>query len=302
MEHRVSYTVIGAFVIILGGVLVAALLWLASGSVGREYTTYALYLKTGAAALGVDSAVLYHGVPVGQVSSISLDPDDPTQARVLLRIREGTPIKTDTEATVDTRGVTGSGYIELSGGSASAAPLEAEHGRQYPVIKPKPGSMVSLTSAAQKVAQRLMEVSGRLDQVLSEKNVAAISDSLASIKQLSANLAQESKTLNTELVTLDRILGHTSEATAKLPALMDQIQSTVASFHELAKRAGTAADGVDRTAQRLGQLTPEAQDLLGRLNQATQSLDSLLQSLNQEPSSIIFGKARQAGPGESGGG
>lgn len=301
MEHRVSYTVIGAFVIILGGALVAGLLWLASGAAGRDYDNYVLYLKSGAASLSADSAVLYHGVPVGQVSSISLDPDDPTRAEVVLRIREGTPIKTDTVATVDTRGVTGSGYVELEGGSANAPALTAKAGEKYPVIKAKSGA-TSITSAAQNVAQRLIDVSGRLARILSDKNIAAIGDSLANIRELSANLAAESKTLNGELENLNRILANTGQATAKLPALMDEIQTTVASFHDLARRAGTAADGVDQTAARLRQLAPQAQDLLTQLNQATRSLDTLLQSLGRQPNSVIYGKAVRPGPGESGGG
>lgn len=302
MEHRVSYTVIGAFVIILGGMLVAALLWLSSGGIGRRYATYALYLESGAASLGQDSAVLYNGVPVGRVSSIALAPGNPSEALVLLDVREGTPVKTDTRAEVETRGVTGSGYVNLLGGSAAAPLLTAKPGEQYPVIPAKAGGFASITKAAGQVAQRLVVISNRLEQVLSDRNIQALSASISNIREVTSNLAGESKQLNGELASLGKILANTSTATERLPALMGEIKSTVESFHDFTSRASTAASGVGETAARLRALTPQAAVLLNRLNQAVQSLNSLLESLNRHPSAVIFGKAAKPGPGETGGG
>lgn len=302
MEHRVSYTVIGAFVIVLAGVLVAALLWLASGGLGRHHVTYALYLKNGAALLSPGSPVLYNGVPVGQVSSISLAPTNPSEAQVLLSILEDVPVKTDTRAEVETRGVTGSGYVNLKGGSVQAPLLAAKPGEQYPEIEAQSGGFASVTVAAKQVARRLLEISDRLQRVLSDKNIAALSASVSNIQEVTANLADESKQLNAELTNLSAILANADSASAKLPALMDEVRATVASFHRFTDRATMAASGVGDTAARLRALTPEAQVLLSRLNEAVQNLDALIQSLNQQPSAVIFGKKAKPGPGESGGG
>ncbi|MGH8427998.1 MAG: MlaD family protein [Gammaproteobacteria bacterium] len=302
MGHRVSYSVIGAFVILLGGALVVGLLWLASGGLARDYTTYVIYLQSGASSLSADSAVLYNGVPVGQVSSVALDPENPSRARILLKIREGTPVKTDTVATVETRGVTGSGYVELNGGKPETPLLKAKPGEKYAVIPTAPGTLASLTNAAQHAAQRIGEITDRLDAVLSEQNVQAISASLQNIRTVTANLATQSRQLDAALGSLSATLTNTQTATARLPALMNQIQTTITSFHAVAGKADAALASVNRTANGLGQLTPQAQDLFSKLNQATESLNALLQTLNANPNSLVFGKTPQPGPGESKGG
>jgi len=298
MEHRVSYTVIGAFVIILAGLLVAGLLWLAAGGATTSHNTYLLYLKSGAAALNRDSPVLYHGVPVGRVASVELDPQNPTQARVSLAIREDVPIKQDTRAAVDTRGVTGSGYVNLTGGAPSSPKLTATSGQRHPVIRAKEGGAASLTSAAQKVAQRIMKISARLDKVLSDKNIKAISDSLQNIRDVTASLKARSKQLDSVLANLNGTLVSARKASGKLPALMDQVHATVARVQTVVTKIGKATDGVDRTASSVRQLTPQAAELLQQLSRASQSLNTLLQELDRQPSELVLGKPQQPGPGE----
>ncbi len=302
MEHRVSYTVIGAFVLILGGMLVAGLLWLAAGGATTRYQNYVLYLRSGAASLNRDSPVLYHGVPVGRVESVSLDPKKPTRARIILGIHEGTPIKVDTEAVVETRGVTGSGFVDLTGGEPSSPPLKARAGEQYPVIPAKHAGVASLTSEAQAVAERITKISDRLDEVLSSKNIAALSDSLQNIRVVTANLAQQSKRLGSVISNLDGTLANVRDASNRLPGMMDQVQKTIADVQRVAKKVGNAADGIDKSASSVRQLTPEAANLLQRLAQASESLDALLQQIERRPSVLILGRHPRPGPGEQGAG
>lgn len=302
MEHRVSYTVIGAFVLALGGILVAGLLWLAAGGATTRYETYALYLKSGAASLNRDSPVLYHGVPVGRVATITLDPDNPTRARVLLDIREQIPIKADVRADVETRGVTGSGYVNLTGGAPGSPALTVKPGQEYPVIPSQEGGIESLTTAAQRVAQRIMKLSGRLEQVLSDKNIKAIADSLQNIREVTANLAARSKQLDSAIEHLDGTLTNAQQASAKLPALINEVHATVSRVRVAVDEVGSAAGGVDKTTTRLRALTPQAAHVLQQLAQASNSLDALLQQLERQPSVLVLGKQQQPGPGEQGAG
>jgi len=298
MEHRVSYTVIGAFVIVLGAVLVASLLWLAAGGVTGQSKQYVIYLKSGAGSLNSNSPVLYHGVPVGQVASVSLDPRNPTRARVVLSIEASAPIKEDTRAEVDTRGVTGSGYIGLSGGSPNSPLLKAPGDDKLPVIKTKESGITSLSSAAQDVAKHVTAVTKRLDSILSDKNIKSISDSLHNISVLTANLAQRSKDLDQAISKLNDTLGNARVASKKLPGLIDNAQQTIKTFNEVAGKIGNAAGGVGKTAAHLRLLAPQAQNLLQQLSQASNSLNQLLQELKRQPSSVLYGKPARPGPGE----
>ena len=72
--------------------------------------------------------VRFHGVDVGTVKSIALDPADPRLVQVDIRLRKETPVKTDTKATLKLKGITGVVFIELNGGSPNAPTLLASVG------------------------------------------------------------------------------------------------------------------------------------------------------------------------------
>lgn len=298
MEHRVSYTVIGSFVIVLGAILVAGLLWLAAGGAAGHYKDYVIYLKTGAGSLNANSPVLYHGVHVGRVETVSLDPDNPTRARVMLAIRRDAPIKQDTRAEVDTRGVTGSGYVSLSGGSPSSPPLEARPGTEFPVIPSRGAGATSLASVAQDVAQRLVGVTDRLDKLLSDRNIKSVSETLNNLSTLTARLAARSKDLGEAVKNLNATLESTRKAGDRLPRLIAQAQQTIAKFDAVAGKIGDAAGGVDKTATHLSLLAPQARNLLQQLSQASRNLNMLLEQLKRQPNTLLFGKPAKAGPGE----
>jgi phospholipid/cholesterol/gamma-HCH transport system substrate-binding protein len=299
MEHRISYAVIGAFVIILGGVLAAALVWLAAGGSGARYRTYAIYLKAGAESLNRDSSVLYHGVHVGHVTSVALDPRHPERAQVLLGVRENVSLKTDTEAKIEVRGFTGSGYIELSGGAPSAPVLHAKPGQKYPVIPAQPGTLASLTGAVHKVAGRLVELSNRLDKVLSDQNIAAIGTSLKNIRRLTSKLAARSDEVASAIDNMNATMSNARAASSKLPGLVAQVQTTIGDYDKVADKLGGAASGVKRASRRLGALAPKADNLVSELSRLSANLNALVQRLRRQPNILLFGAPAHPGPGES---
>ena len=83
IETKVNYPLVGAFALVLGSVLVAGLLWLASG--GAVRTTHDLYLAIvdeSVAGLNTDAPGKYNGVDVGKVRQIRLDPGNPQQVNL----------------------------------------------------------------------------------------------------------------------------------------------------------------------------------------------------------------------------
>src|SRR3990167_2884589 len=58
MDDKVNYTLVGAFVLVLGAVLVAAVLWLAAGLGGREpVDRYQAFIEESVAGLNLDAPV-----------------------------------------------------------------------------------------------------------------------------------------------------------------------------------------------------------------------------------------------------
>jgi phospholipid/cholesterol/gamma-HCH transport system substrate-binding protein len=83
----VNYAIVGAFVLVLGAVLIAGLLWLASGGMlQKRYDLYLAIEDESVAGLNVNAPVKYSGVDVGKVRNIHLDPGNPQRVILLFAI------------------------------------------------------------------------------------------------------------------------------------------------------------------------------------------------------------------------
>ena len=78
MENKVNYAVVGAFILVLVGAMIAAALWLASGGAfQKKYDLYLAVEDESVAGLSQNAPVKYNGVDVGKVKQIHLDTDNP---------------------------------------------------------------------------------------------------------------------------------------------------------------------------------------------------------------------------------
>jgi phospholipid/cholesterol/gamma-HCH transport system substrate-binding protein len=125
METRANYTLVGAFVIFFLVAIIAFILWVANVDFSRNATDFDIYFSRSVTGLKEGGTVLYRGVPVGSVKSISLDPDNVEKVRVTVLVNGGVPIKEDAFASLELQGITGVAYIQLNGGTSASKPLTA---------------------------------------------------------------------------------------------------------------------------------------------------------------------------------
>ncbi len=286
METKVNYAMVGLFVIILGIMIIIIPLWLSSGLSNKVYHVYAVYINESVAGLSQGSTVKYNGVDVGAVKSISLNTKNPQEVIILLNIEEGTPITTATRATVMIQGLTGVGYVSLSGGAPNAPPLVAAANQPYPVILSKPSFFLRLDSIATKLTDNLDKLSTHMDQVLSPANQKAFSDTLANLDRVTTMLANNSASMNNSLQSANVVLKNTATASQQFPLIIKNIQSTELQLNQLMTQWNYLSRSVS------GNTLPRVDDVLG-------NLQSLSQSVKQNPSVLIRGQAnRPLGPGE----
>ena len=151
-----NYALVGAFVLLLTAVLIAGVLWIASGGTLRKHYDLYLAIETeSVAGLNLNAPVKYNGVEVGKVSVIQLDPQNPQHVRLTFAIERGTPIKQDTVAVLKTQGLTGIAYVELGGGSHDSPPLLARSEEPYPEIRTKPSLSSRLENVLSTVLTKL---------------------------------------------------------------------------------------------------------------------------------------------------
>ena len=107
METKASHLLIGGFVLIVVAGVFAFVTWLAKLEIDREFSRYLIVFEGSVTGLSRSSDVLYNGIPVGSVAAIEIDPADPSRVRVTVEVAGATPIRADSIATLELKGITG---------------------------------------------------------------------------------------------------------------------------------------------------------------------------------------------------
>ena len=311
MEPKVNYVMVGAFVVLLGALLVGIVLWLGKGFDREVYDRYYAYMEESVAGLSVDAAVKYRGVEVGLVKEIILNPTNPEQVRLTLDIVRGTPIKEDTLAILDVQGLTGLAIVDLTGGSRDSPPLKATPGEPYPVIKTGPSLLVRFDRAATRLLTNMNRVAENINTLLDEKNRAALSRLLTDLSTLTQTLAARKKLFDEGITnaarTMENLVQTTKTLNEELPLLIERMYGSTEALEAMAEKVGqTSASvgtvvedtkpGIERFSQ---QTLSEMSALVAELRQLTATLQRSAQQLEREPSSLIFGRTPPPpGPGE----
>jgi phospholipid/cholesterol/gamma-HCH transport system substrate-binding protein len=265
----VNYVLVGAFVLILGTVLIAGVLWLASG--GAFQKTYDLYLAIedeSVAGLNLNAPVKYNGVDVGKVREIRLDPANPERVNLLFAIERGTPIREDTVAVLKIQGLTGIAYIELSGGARDAPALVATAGSAYPVIRTKPSLSARLENVLTNVLAKLDSTSNNINAVLSDDNRAALKSALADIAIVARTVAARKGTLDAGIASAARTFDNGARATAQLGPAIERIARGADAVdkmgNEVARTSASAGKTVDAVGADVKRFTAETMPELER--------------------------------------
>ncbi len=283
METKANYVLIGAFTIIIASALLLFGLWAAKYSSERSWQEYQIVFREAVTGLSIGSPVQYNGIAVGSITKLSLAPNDPRQVIAQVRLDAGTPVKTDTRAKLGITSLTGPAVIQLSGGTPQAPALTSVDKREVPVIQTTPSALQNIADTANRIVERL-------DQALSDKNVARITSTLENLETISADMASRDAGLQALIVSardaaqnLDKTLDTTNgtiqrldqNLVRELPQILEKLESTLARLDSAAGNAD-AILGENRAA-----INSFASDGLGQLGPTLSELRSLIRDLRQ---------------------
>jgi phospholipid/cholesterol/gamma-HCH transport system substrate-binding protein len=168
METDRRYFIEGLFII---GMSIAAALffvWLTSSG-QRDDVLYRIHFLESVRGLALGDAVKYHGVDVGTVQAMSLDPADPRRVRVDVRLHKDTPVKTDTKASLQLKGLTGAVFVELHGGTPNTPVLlAATPGGQLPEIASEKSNLSSVLDQLPRVIEKMSAIEDQTRKVLGD--------------------------------------------------------------------------------------------------------------------------------------
>jgi len=309
METKVNYAIVGAFVLVLGAVLIGGALWLASGgTLQKKYDRYLAIMEESVAGLNLNAPVKYNGVDVGKVRDIQLDPVNPERVRLMFAIERGTPVKEDTIAVLKTQGLTGIAYVELSGGARDSPPLAATTGNEYPEIRTKASLSARLENVLTSVLAKLDSTSGNINAILSDENQAAFKSALADIAVVARTFAARKDTIDAGITSAGRTFENASRLTAEARPVLDHIGRSADAIekmgNEFSRTSASAGRVVDAAGSDISRFTaetlPELERLLGELSTLANSLRRLSEQTERDPRGLLFGRTPvPAGPGET---
>lgn len=298
METRANYVLIGAFTLATAAFLLLFGLWAAKYSSDKDWRYYDVIFDEAVTGLTEGGSVQYNGISVGSVADLSLAPDDPRKVVAHVKLRANTPVKVDTRAKLSFTGLTGTAFIQLTGGTP-AAPALVAHGDEVPVIRTE-------ASALQNIAETANRLVARLDEVLSDENIANIHKTLAHIEKttralgdgsgditaLIANARTSSEKLSATLDTTNHAINDVDrELVQKLPALIAKLDST------LARLDATAGNANALIAENRGAILGFTRDGLGEVGPTLDELRALVRDLrrissrlDQNPAGYVLGR------------
>lgn len=304
-----NYAIVGAFVLVLGTMMVVAVLWLASGGAfQKKYDLYLAIEDESVAGLNLNAPVKYNGVDVGKVRQIRLDPGNPERVNLLFAIERGTPIKEDTVAVLKIQGLTGIAYVELSGGARNAPPLRATAGSKYPVIRTKPSLSARLENVLTTVLAKLDSTSNNINAILSTENQAAFRSALADIATVAHTIAARKDSLDAGIANAARTFENASRATAQIRPVIERIGRSADAIEKMGNEVARTSAGAGKTVNSVGadvkrftaETLPELERLLGELSVLSTSVRRLAEQTERNPASLLFGRRPvPEGPGES---
>jgi len=168
METDKHYFFEGLFIIGFGVAAAFFALWLGrSGS--RTDVVYRTHFTESVSGLALGDPVKYQGVDVGTVKTMLIDPADPRRVEVDLSLHKDTPVKTDTKAKLELKGITGVVFVELSGGSPGAPDLKETTAQgEIPEIPTQPSSLEALLDRLPKLVDKFSSVGDQAKAVLGD--------------------------------------------------------------------------------------------------------------------------------------
>ena len=193
------------FTAALCAAVLAAGFWYVRSS--AQYTMYRIQTHDSVSGLIADSPVEFHGVEVGNVTRIELI--DPKTVGIVLRVTKGTPVSKATVATITSRGLaargfTGYVYVALEDSGTESGPLTVAAGERFPVITTAPSVTDTMDTTVADATQEVRVLTKLLRDVLDDKTVASLKQSLDGVGQIVGTLAANNAHLGSLVVNADR--------------------------------------------------------------------------------------------------
>lgn len=322
MESKVNYTLVGAFVLLISGLLIAFAFWLGKyNDSANAYSNYKVYLTESAAGLAPEAAVKFNGVDVGKVVSIRINPKNSEETELTIKIKKATPIRTDSTATLKFFGITGLAFIEIKGGSRMS-PLVINSEDTIAVIPTAPSLIKRLDETLSTVVTKLSDTLDHTNAIMSTQNTKNFSQTLQNLKVLTQQISGYQDEIDTLLNNSIQTGQHIDQTMIKVGdsantikgsmetfkiTMSERLSPTMKSWEATSKKTNALIEKIDTAMNRgdydlqaiAANSTVELNELLSQSRVLQNEMELTLKSLRESPSDLLFKQSKpNPGPGE----
>ncbi|MDD4854808.1 MAG: MlaD family protein [Sulfuricurvum sp.] len=322
MESKVNYTLVGLFVLLLSGLLIVFAFWLGKYNDDEsQYRLFKVYITESISGLAPEAAVKFHGVDVGLVEKIQINPRNSEEVELTLKIKKETPIRTDSTATLKFFGITGLAFIEIGGGSKNS-PLLITSDDNIAIIPTAPSLIKRLDETLSSVVTKLSDTLDHTNAIMSDKNTKNFSATLQNLKILSQqinsyqdeidvllkNSIQTGKKLDETMLKVGTSADKVGSSLDTFKVTMrDSLSPTMKAWAETSKKSNALIEKIETSMNRgdydlqaiASDSTVELNALLVQSRTLLSEMELTLKSLRESPSDILFKESTpNPGPGE----
>ncbi|WP_252109781.1 MULTISPECIES: MlaD family protein [unclassified Halomonas] len=307
METRAHHVLIGLFTLLTAAAALVFALWMSQAAGEQEYRPYRILFDRSVSGLSEGSSVQYNGIEVGEVTNMALDPTDPRQVVVSIRVEKQTPIKIDTRAKLSIPSITGSMSVQLEGGAPESPLLYAQSHDAVPFIQADPSPIATFMEQGEEMIDNVNAILENVNRLFNDESreqagniltdIAEITDMIASQRAaLDENMALFGDTSRQATATLERIEVLSDEATRLLREDGHQVMASAASAsQDVARAAQRIEQLVDDNAAAVESTLASTQDVapaLSALRSTLTTLDRITRDLEENPTDFLLGRDR----------
>jgi len=303
---------VGAFVLAGAALLLITVYQVSTATIRGEHVSYRTYLRY-AGGLEPGADVLFGGIKVGNVTAVRPDSRDPTRIEILMDVKIGTPLNTNSVAKLGSVTLVTSPVISISTGSNDAARLPPggviasqesisldDTQRKIVVLA---DSAHTLMDSAQQDMNALTgdarSLIGNLNEITGKGNQKHIDEILDGADAIVARMSPKIDELGDEVLKLTR---GANGVVAKADTVMDDADTTVSNANEAITRlrepVETDLASLNRTLDQVRGLITDLradtrakdQDLaetLENVKAISENLTQLTESLKERPWSLV---------------
>ncbi len=281
MENRNSYTIVGLFVMLIGAFLGIFMWWMLTRTEANEtYRSYFIHTKELPVGIKEGADVKFIGVNAGIIKKIDFIDMKNAIIEIELSIKDKLPISKDSVAKVESQGISGISFINITQGSGEIF----NENEKKPIISLDKALLDKIGKKAEVISDQVSETIYKINMLLSNQNIDKINKILTNFETFSKKLNDEKLTKNIytaidEFIKFQKTMDNSAK---KFNNFIDNLNKTQN------KISARIDNGDFNIREILNPTLSDAQTTLNEFNKALIEFESALFRLEDNPYEFFF--------------